>query len=264
MRSIWKGTINFMVMTIPTKAYKATEDGRVPLHNVHAKCGSQLEMPKWCPTCDRKVEAAEVVKGYGETSPFVILTEADLQALPLKSVKQIDVVSFVSLSEIDIRAFGEPYYIGVDLGDSKKKTVNPRTVGVYNLLMRAMEKAGVVAIGKWSYRDKEHLSVLRPFDGILLLQTLHYADEIRDHTEAVVKGAEPTEKEMELALMLVERMKGAFDLSSHQNEYRAALEKLIEAKATGTVAAAVQAAEAPVADVAEALLKSLELAGAKR
>lgn len=265
MRSIWKGTINFMVMTIPTKAYKATEDGRVPLHNVHSTCGSQLEMPKWCPTCNRKVETAEIVKGYGETSPLAIITDKDLESLPLKSVKQIDVVRFVSLAEIDIRAIGDGYYIGADLGDNKKKSVNPRAVAVYKLLMRAMEKAGVVAIGKWSYRDKEHLAVLRPFGGVMYLQTLHYADEIRDCEEIVIPGTEPSEKEMELALMLVDRMKGSFNLAEYHDDYRQALETLIEAKLTGVTAAAAAAEpEAPVADVAEALLKSLQMAEAKR
>jgi DNA end-binding protein Ku len=253
-----------MVMTIPTKAYSAAEDGRVPLHNVHQKCGSQLEQPKWCPTCNRKVETAEIVKGYGETSPLTIITEADLQALPLKSVKQIDVVRFVSLAEIEPPAFEKCYYIGVDLGDSKKKSVNPRAVGIFNLLMRVMDKAGVVAIGKWSYRDNEHLAVLRPYKGVLLLQTLHYANEVRDCQEIVVSGAEPSEKEMELGLMLVDRMKGSFNLAEYQDDYKAALEKLIEAKLTGVTAAAPAAeVEATVADVAEALRQSLELAGKK-
>jgi DNA end-binding protein Ku len=262
MRSIWKGTINFMVMTIPSKAYKATEDSRVPLHNVHSVCGSRLEMPKWCPACQCKVEAAEIVKGYGDEGQMTIITESELQALPLKSVRQIEVVQFVDIAQVDVRAFDECYYIGVDMGDGKKKSPNMRTVAFYNLLMRAMQKAGLVAIGKWSYRDKEHLAVLRPFDSVMLLQTLHYADEIRDYGEVVVKGSEPSEKEMELALMLVERMKGVFDLSQYQNEYREALEKLIEAKLAGVEATApVAEAQAPVEDVAEALMKSIELVG---
>jgi DNA end-binding protein Ku len=264
MRSIWKGTINFMVMTIPSKAYKATEDSRVPLHNVHSVCGSQLEQPKWCPACQRKIEAAEIVKGYGDEGQMTIITESELQALPLKSVRQIEVVQFVDIKEVDVRAFDECYYIGVDMGDSKHKSANTRTVAVYHLLMRAMEKAGMVAIGKWSYRDKEHLAVLRPFNGVMLLQTLHYAEEIRDYGEVVVKGSEPSEKEMELALMLVERMKGAFDLTQYRNDYREALEKLIEAKLAGTeVTQPVGAEQAPVEDVAEALMKSIELVGAR-
>jgi len=253
MRSIWKGSINFGMVAIPAKLYSATDDKRVSFHQLHAECGSRIQMPKWCPLCDRKVEGFEIKKGYEiGKDQHIILEESDFQSLPLKSLKTIEVVEFVDGTGIDVRAFNDCYFLSCEDVGAK----------AFTLFLKAMEQANLAGIAKLTYRDREHLSAIRPYDGIMLLQTLHYADELRPFEEIKPRAVELSDKEMELASMLVDKMKGEFDLAKYHNDYREALERLIEAKLNGEVIP-VMAEKAPVADVAEALLQSISLVGAK-
>jgi len=253
VKSIWKGSINFGMVAIPAKLYSATDDRRVSFHQIHAECGSRIQMPKWCPVCQRKLEAFEIKKGYElNDQQHIILEEADFQSLPLKSLKQVEVVEFVDASQIDIRAYHDCYFLTCEDTGAK----------AFTLFLKAMEQANLVGVAKLTYREREHLSAIRPYDGIMLLQTLHYADELRPYDEVKPRAVELSDNEMELAQMLVDRMKGTFDLTKYHNDYREALERLIEAKLAGEVIS-VEAEKVPVADVADALLKSLELVGAK-
>jgi len=237
------------MVAIPAKIYTATDDKKVSFHLIHSECNSRLQMPKWCPQCQRKVEATEIKKGYElNQSQHIILDEADFMSLPLKSLKQIEVVEFVNGSQIDIRAYDSCYFLSCEDTGAK----------AFTLFLKAMEMANLVGIAKLTYREREHLSAIRPYDGIMLLQTLHYADELRPYDELKPRQVVLSEKELELANMLVSRMKADFDHSKYQDDYREALEKLIEAKMTGEVITA-PAEQAPVGNVADALLKSLEL-----
>lgn len=255
MRSIWTGSINFGMVSIPAKLYTATDDRRVPFHQYHAECGSRIQMPRWCPVCERKLETAEIERGYeiSETR-HIILEETDFQSLPLKSLKQIEVVEFVDSASIDIRAYADCYFLSCeDVG-----------VKAFNLLLKAMEKVKLVAIAKLTYREREHLSAIRPYDGIMLLQTLHYADELRPHDELKPRQmAMISDREMEMALALVKAMTAEFELANYHNDYREALEQLIEAKLDGKVITPIVPELAPVTDVAEALIQSLKLVGVK-
>jgi len=256
LRSVWKGTINFGVVAIPAKLYSATEDKtkelRSNIHQLHAECGSRIQMPKWCPSCNRKVESTELKRGYEVSEgKFIILEEADLQSLPLRSLKQIEVTEFVE-DNFDVRYFVDCYYL----------TCEDTGARAFTLFLKAMEQASLIGVAKLTYREKERLSALRPFDGLILLHTLHYADEIRPVDEIKPKVVAVSEKELELASMLISRMKGEFDPSKYHDDYREALEKLVEARIEGKQIA-VEPEKAPVGDVTEALLKSLELAGVK-
>jgi len=253
MRSIWKGSINFGMVAIPAKLFSATDDNRVSLHQYHAECGSRIQMPKWCPNCQRKLEAQEIKKGYelGENQ-HIILEEQDFQSLPLKSLKTIEVMEFTDRSRIDIRCFDDCYFLTCEDTGAK----------AFTLFLKAMEKANVVAIAKLTYREREHLASIRPYDGVMLLHTLHYADELRPYEELKPRAVAISDKEMELALMLVDKMRGDFEPGKYHDEYREALEKLIEAKLAGEVITA-PAEKPPVVDVAEALLQSISLVGAK-
>lgn len=254
MRSIWKGSINFGMVAIPAKLYTATDDRRVSFHQIHADCGSRIQMPKWCPTCDRKLEAHEIKKGYEiAKDSHIILDEADFQSLPLKSLKTIEIVEFVDGSGIDTIYLDACYFLTCEDTGAK----------AFALFLKAMEQANLVAIAKLTYREREHLSAIRPYDGVMLLQTLHYADELRPCDELKPRQVALSDNEMELAQMLVDRMKGDFDLANYHDDYREALERLIEAKLAGKVIP-VEAEKAPVGDVADALLQSLELVGTKK
>jgi len=241
------------MVAIPAKLYTATDDKRVSFHQIHAECGSRIQMPKWCPNCQRKLEAQEIKKGYeiGENQ-HIILEEQDFQSLPLKSLKTIEITEFTDRSWIDVRCFDACYFLTCEDTGAK----------AFTLFLKAMEKSNLVAIAKLTYREREHLASIRPYDGVMLLHTLHYAEELRPYDELKPRQVELSDKEMELALMLVDKMRGEFELGKYHDDYREALEKLIEAKLAGEVITA-PAEKPPVTDVAEALLQSLQLTGVK-
>jgi len=254
LRSIWKGTINFAVVAIPAKLYTATDDKRVSFHQIHGPCGSRLQMPKWCPKCERKAEQNEIKKGYELSEEnHVILEDSDFQQLPLKTLKTIEVIEFVDLATIDPRCFEDSYFLSCEKTGAK----------AFALFLKAMEKHNVVAVAKLCYRDRENLAVVQPYDNIMLLQRLHYADELRPYEELKPQAVGISDKELEMAVALVKAMITGFDLNKYRDEYREALEAMIQAKIAGTPITASQPVAAPVTDVADALIKSLEMMGAK-
>lgn len=253
-RSIWKGAVTFGMVSIPSKLYSATDDARISLHQYHRECGSRISMPKYCPNCQQMLQAADITKGYEVGEGYVPLSEQDFQSLPLKSVKTVEVVEFVEASQIDIRCYEKPYFLAADEAGHK----------AYKLLLMTMEKANLVAIAKLTYREREHLAIIRPYDGVMLLQTMHYAEELRDYEDLRPHEYLISDREMELAETLVKAMSTAqFELGKYHNEYNHALEQLIEAKIAGEVLPTAGPEMAPVADVADALLASIKLVGSK-
>ena len=253
-RSIWKGAIIFGMVSIPSKLYSATEDARISLHQYHRECGSRISMPKYCPNCQRMLQTEDITKGYEVGEGYVPLSEVDFQSLPLKSVKTIEVVEFVDASQVDIRCYDKPYFLAADEAGHK----------AYKLFLLAMEQTNLAAVAKLTYREREHLAIIRVYDGVMLLQTIRYADELREYDDLRPHEYPISEKEMELALTLVRAMAASqFELDNYQNEYRQALERLIEAKIAGEVLPTPETELAPPADVADALLASLELVGSK-
>ena len=256
-RSIWKGSITFGMVSIPSKLYSATSDQDVGLHQYHKACNGRVRQPKYCPQCEAMLETADITKGYelGDGS-FVPLSEADLASLPLKSIKKIEVVEFVPASQIDTRGVAKSYFVGVGEPEGHK---------AYQLLLLAMEKANLVAVAKLGYREKEHLTTIRPYDGVLLLQTLLYAEDLRSYDDFKPQEYPISDREIELAVSLVKAMASSeFHLENYQNEYQKALQSLIEAKLIGEALPTAEEEAPPVEDVAEALLASLELVGAKK
>lgn len=253
-RSIWKGAISFGMVVIPSKLYSATEDQKISLHQYHKDCGSRISMPKVCPTCEKKLETADIIKGYEVGDSYIPLTEQDFQSLPLKSLKTVEVVEFISPDQVDIRAFDSCYFLASDTGGDK----------AYRLFLQAMAEANLVAVAKLGYREREHLALVRPYQGVMLLQTLRYADEMRPFDDLKPTAYAISDKELNLALTLVKAMAVPnFDLTKYHDEYREALEKLIEAKISGEALPVAEAPLPPVADVADALLKSIELVSSK-
>jgi len=254
MRSIWKGGLNFGMVSIPCKVYTATDDKRVSFHLIHRNCKSRVTMPRWCPVCERKLESQEINRGYEiGKDQHIILEENDFASLPLKSLKQIEVVEFVKPGQIDIRAYADSYFLSCEELGAK----------AFRLFLYAMDIAGVVGIAKLTYREREHLSAIRPYGGIMLLQTLHYSDEMRAFEEIKPREVGISEKELQMAQTLIQAMTGDFDHSKYCDDYRMALEKLIEDKIAGVVTTTTPEVVAP-ADIVEALLASINLAGLKK
>jgi DNA end-binding protein Ku len=249
VRSIWTGTISFGMVSIPAKLHSGTSEAeKVSFHQYHRECGTRLKMPKVCPKCATFLETADIQKGYElSEEKYVPIEDSDMKSLPLKSLKVIEVESFVDPDEINPVYLEKPYF------------VSPQDVGIkaFEVLHRAMGESGLVAVAKLCYREREHLCVLRPIGRALLLQTLYYASELKS-----VKDVEPTqmalvtEKEVEMATQLVKHMKAEFNIESYRNEYNDALTAMIEAKMDGTAIPVFEAPQATDAFDLEAMLRA--------
>ena len=249
-KSIWKGAMGFGMVSVPVKLYSATDEKTVHFNQLHRDCNSRIQLPKWCPTCDRKVETTEIVKGYpvGDNQ-YVLMEEADFTSLPVKSLKSIDVVAFVESGQIDPRHYNKPYFLAPEDAGAK----------AFSLFLQAMAKVSLVGICKLGYREREHLATIRAFGGVILLQTLYYADELRNPDEVAPKLADVSDREMEMAITLLQTLQtpNAY-LGQYEDEYRVALLDRIQAKLNGQpITVAETAKEEPQMDLVDALMASI-------
>lgn len=258
MRSIWKGTISFGLVTIPVKLYAATEQRDISFRQVHRADGGQIKFKRVCSACGQEVPYADVAKGYPlPTGEMVVLTDDDLAGLPLVTGRTIEVLQFSPAEQIDPILFAKSYYL------------EPEAVGVrpYVLLRTALERSGRVAVVKIALRQRESLATLRVRDGVFVLETMLWPDEVRNPDFPFLdEDIGVRAQELKMAASLIDTMTGDFDPSQYRDEYREALEKLIETKISGQEA--VRPAEAPgeavpAEDLVAALRASVEAAKAR-
>jgi DNA end-binding protein Ku len=255
MRSIWKGTVSFGLVTIPVKLYSATEERDVAFHQVRRSDGSRIKYKRVAAADGEEVPYAEIAKGFElPTGETVVLTDEDFADLPLTTQKTVDVLQFVPLEEVDPIYFARSYYLEPD-----KTGLKP-----YVLLREALADSGRVAIVKVALRQRESLACLRVRDDVLVLETMLWPDEIREPDFSVLDGeVDVKPAEVKMAQSLIDALSGDFDPTQFTDEYRAALETLIEAKAEGHAVVAPAAAEADtgaVVDLMAALRASVEAA----
>ena len=252
MRSIWKGSIGFGLVNIPVRLYAAVEEKDVKFNSLHAVCGAQIRYLKYCPVCDREVGQDEIARGFQyDKGRFVVIGDEDLERLPAGSSRQVEIVDFVDLPDIDPIYYDKSYYLEPDTGAEKP----------YALLRRAMEESNKVAVAKVSLRHKESLACVRVYRGALVMETMHYPDEIRapERLAGVDDKIELGERELDMAKKLVENLSGPFDPERYEDGYRKELLDLIRRKIEGqpeTERVAVPAA-GKVVDLMEALEASL-------
>ncbi len=250
-RSIWNGVISFGMVSIPVKLYTATESKDISFHLLHKECGTRLKQLRWCPLDERAVEWSEIARGYEYArDEHVVMTDEDFEKLPLPSKHTVDLTAFVKADEIDPIYYERTYYLEPD-----EKSVKP-----FALLVRALQEKGLTAIAKIAIRNKEQLCALRPVDGALVLETLYYPDEIRE-APAEAPEVKVSEKELAMAFTLIDLLADSFEPEKYQDEYRAALMEVIEAKLEGqAVAAAVIPLPTKVTDLMSALKASVAAA----
>ncbi|SRR6266566_775787 len=258
MRSIWKGTISFGLVTIPVKVYSATEQRDITFRQVHRTDGGQIKFRRVCSVCGEEVPYADVAKGYPlPTGEMVVLTDDDLAGLPLPTGRTIEVLQFTPAEQIDPILFAKSYYL------------EPEAVGVrpYVLLRTALERSGRVAVVKMALRQRESLATLRVREGVFVLETMLWPDEIRTPDFPFLdEDIGVRAQELKMAASLIDTMTGDFDPSEYRDEYREALEQLIETKISGQEA--VRPPEAPgeavpAEDLIAALRASVEAAKAR-
>jgi DNA end-binding protein Ku len=254
MRSIWKGAISFGLVMIPVKLYSATEQRDVAFHQVHREDAGRIKYKRVCTVCGKEVPYADIAKGFelpgGE---IVVLTDEDFADLPLTTSRRIDVVRFVPLEQVDPIYFAKSYYLEPDGQGSKP----------YVLLRDALEESGKVALVKVALRQREALATLRARDGVFVLETMLWPDEVRKPEFAFLdEDIKVRPQELTMAASLIETMAGDFDPAEHKDAYREALQAVIDAKVEGReiVLAAEAAEEAPGADLLAALRASVEAA----
>jgi DNA end-binding protein Ku len=225
VRAIWKGAVSFGLVSIPVKLYTATEEKDVSFHQVHREDGGRIRYKRVCQVDGEEVAYADIAKGYelpsGET---VVITDEDLADLPLTSSRVVDVLAFVPLEQVDPIYFAKSYYLEPD-----KTATKP-----YVLLRDALEKAESVALVKVAIRTRESLATLRVRDGVLVLETMVWPDEVRTPDFGFLdEDIKVRAQELAMAESLIESMSGDFDPDQYHDEYRGALEQVIEAKVEG-------------------------------
>lgn len=262
MRSIWKGSISFGLVSIPIKVVSATESHSVSFHQVHTTDGGRIRYRKVCELEELEVPREEIGKGFDTGDGTTVqLTDADLAALPLPTAKTVEILGFVPAEEVDPIQLDRSYYLA---GDGRSAT-KP-----YALLREALKRSGKVAVGKLAMRGRESLGLLRVYEDVLALHTMLWPEEIRS-----VSGVAPEEDvtirdaELDLADTLMETL-GELDWSELHDEYRAAVEQLVTAKLEGVDTeaagreAAVVSGKGQVVDLMAVLESSVQAARQSR
>ena len=252
-RAIWSGSISFGLVNAPVKMYSAIDEHDLELHLVHEKDGSPIGYQKVCKKEGKEVPADEIVKAYEfEEGEFVYLTDEDFQAAEEESYRAIEILDFVPHDEIDPIVFQRTYFLGPAEGAEK----------VYALLVKAMENAGLSAVARYVFHDKQQLGALRVREGVITLENMYFADEIRS-TDGIVPGRRPKvdKRELEMAETLIDRFTSHFDHTRYEDEYRARLLEVVERKRKGEEIRVVEDGEreAP-SDLFEALRASVDAA----
>ena len=251
-RAIWSGSIGFGMVSIPVKLFGATESKDISFNLLHATCGTRLKQLRWCPTDEREVPWSETVRGYEYAKDqYVTLTEEDFEKLPLPSKHTIELSAFVKEDEIDPVYYERSYHLAPDERGEK----------AYALLIRTLEKKGLTAIATITIRKKEQLCALRPREGVQMLETLFYPDEVREQPEMDLDKVKITDRELDMAFALIDLLRKPFDPEEYKDQYREALTQVIDAKLEGReVVESPAPKESKVIDLADALRKSVEAA----
>src|SRR3954469_16138882 len=260
-RAMWKGAIQFGLVTIPIKLYLATESKGISFNMLHKEDLSRIQMKVWCPVEDEPISRSDTVKGY-EYAPgeYVVITDEDLENVPLKTVRSIEIEQFTTAERDDaaVRFVKSAYYIEPDKVGRK----------AFHLLKEVLEDEGLTAICKVVIKDREAIAALDPIGETMLLTPLHWPDEIRSVKELDLGDESYDFKpaELTMARQLVSAMTAEFDPSQYKDEYREALESIIENKVAGKETVAVEEPEesGKLIDLMAALEASVSAAKASR
>lgn len=254
--TVWKGSLSFGLVNIPVALHTATSDRTIRFHQLERGTADRIRNKRVNERTGAEVDYADVVKGYdlggGE---YVVVTQDELDAASPEHTRSVDIVGFVDLVEIDPVFYRSAYYLAPD-GDP--------AIRAYGLLREVMHDAEKVAVASLVLRNKEHLVTVRARADVLVLETMYFADEIRDPKSEIPNlpaDLDFSEREHETARMLLDSMTKAWEPEEYHDTYRARVEEIVEAKARGeTVVAEAPAERAPVIDLVQALQASIDRA----
>ncbi|QCJ43123.1 Ku protein [Bacillus sp. S3] len=254
MHTMWKGSISFGLVNIPIKLHTATEDKDIKLRTLHNKCHAPIKYEKICSVCEEEVKPEDIVKAYEYTKgKFVVLDHEDLEKLRKENEeKAVEIIDFVKIEEIDPIYFDRSYYMSPNEGGGK----------AYSLLRKALQESQKVGLAKIIIRSKERMAVIRVYENTLVMETIHYPDEVRKTGDVpnVPSEDKVTKRELDTAILLIDQLTTEFEPEKYTDEYRTALLELIESKRSGkeTVTAATKEAPSNVTDLMAALQASID------
>ncbi|MGD9532036.1 Ku protein [Pseudonocardia sp.] len=262
MRAMWSGAVSFGLVSVPVKLYTATSSHDIRFHQVRASDGARIKYRRVAATDGEEVEYADIVKGYEtEDGELIMLTEEDLDQLPIASGHEIDVVEFVPGDQIDPLLFDKSYYLEPE----------PKAAKPYALLREALVQTDRMAVVKVALRQRETMAVLRVRGKVIVLQTMIWPDEVRTPDFDILDSdVELRPQELKMAASLIESLGAEFDPSDFHDEYRDAVAEMIERKRTTGETRPAPVAEQPadegdsMTDLLTALQRSVEAAKASQ
>ena len=252
-RSIGTATISFGLVSVPVSIYSASESkASVSFNMLHKKCGTRLKQQYICPKDNNEVVTRDdTVKGYEYAKDqYVVLTAEELKALEEKATSTIDVLEFVPLATVDREYMDKVYYLGPDKGGDR----------AYRLLAAALKETGRAALGQYAARGQQHLVLLRPRNGVLVMEQLHYADEVRPTTEVTIPPGDVKEAELKLAKQLIDQTSNeSFEPAKYKDTVRERVLETIQRKVDGQdiTADITPGADTKMLDLMQALKASL-------
>jgi len=254
LRPLRNAMISFGLVSIPVRFYTATKSEDIHFNLLHSSCGTRVNRKWWCPYHEKIVDSDELIRGYAVTkNKYVTFSDEEMEVLETDDNRALDITEFVDISEIDPVFYEKAYFLGPAPGGGK----------TYKLLASAMKDQSKVAVARWVAAGKEHLVVIRPFENGLILHTMFYADEVRDFGSVDLENAKTSDKEVQLAEMLINELtEEKFNPMAFKDEYRERLLERIREKARGKTIVAEEREEeekgGEVVDIMEALRRSLE------
>ncbi|WP_144512472.1 Ku protein [Bacillus sp. FJAT-22090] len=261
MHTVWKGSISFGLVNIPIKLHAATENKDIKLRQLHKECHTPISYKKVCEGCNKEVNEEDIVKAYEYAkNKFVVLEAEELERLKKENEdKAVEIIDFVKLEEIDPIYFERSYFLSPDTTGGK----------AYSLLRKTLEESGKIGVAKIIIRSKEQLAVVRVYKDTLVMETIHFPDEVRSTSDVPnIPSAETVvQKELDTALLLVDQLTTAFEPEKYTDEYRTALMELIEEKKAGNHTVSVtdkQPLPSNVTDLMSALQASLDKTSPKK
>jgi DNA end-binding protein Ku len=260
MRAIWKGAVSFGLVNVPVRLFAATQEHDIRFHQVHREDGGRIRMKRTCSIDGEEVPYDQIAKGYESADGrLVILTDEDFGGLPLATGREIEVVEFVPVEQVDPILYGRTYYL-----EPESRAAKP-----YVLLREALETTQRLAVVKVAMRQRESLAVLRVRDKVIVLQTLLWPDEVRQASfDILEQDVDLRPQELTMAQSLIESLAADFDPDQFEDEYAKALSELVDAKLEGAAPAPAAEVEAgagtEVVDLLTALQRSVERARSSR
>lgn len=249
--STWKGHLTFGLVSLPVRLFTAARGETISFNQLHKEDHSRVKQVLYCQAEDKPITRDQIVKGYEyEKGKYVVIEDEDIRKVAPKTAKVMEILEFVKADEVDPVYLDSSYYMAPDEGGEKP----------YALLFAAMKKTGYYGVAKVAMHNREHIVVLRPGQHGLVLHTMYFADEVRKTEEFRTDTENIRDKELALALNLVESLAADFEPQKYTDTYRDNLRQMIQAKVEGnSIVETPETHIAPVIDIMEALKKSLEM-----